>query len=157
MEKADVLKFSIKSAEFKDAVFILALDYPTISHHTSKTILHYGHNVYEKQMTASSFKICSLRTRLMYRHDTTISQHKIYFQCMNTKDKTYSNFTILCCSLPYSPLSFCIALIFKTNTAVRANSGWYIQIQLRVLTQGQCSYIMSSWYNEVLPIRLLFL
>lgn len=30
MEKADVLKSNIKSAEFKDAVFVLALDYPTI-------------------------------------------------------------------------------------------------------------------------------
>lgn len=59
MEKADVLKSNIKSAEFKDAVFVLALDYPTISHHMSKTILHYGHNVYEKQMTASSSKFAA--------------------------------------------------------------------------------------------------
>lgn len=59
IEKADVLKSSIKSAEFKDAVFILGLDYPTISHHTSKAILHYGHNVYEKQMTATSSKFAA--------------------------------------------------------------------------------------------------
>lgn len=50
IEKADVLKANIKKAVFKDAVFILALDYPTISHHASKTILHYGQEVYEKQM-----------------------------------------------------------------------------------------------------------
>jgi len=99
MEKADVLKSSIKSAEFKDAVFILALDYPTISHHTSKTILHYGHNVYEKQMTATSSKFAAY-IQDMYSDDTAVSQHKIYFQPMRTKDKTYSNFTTLCCNLP---------------------------------------------------------
>lgn len=59
MGKTDVFKSSIKSAEFKDAVFILALDYPTISNHMSKTILHYGQNVYEKQMTASSSKFAA--------------------------------------------------------------------------------------------------
>lgn len=64
MEKADVLKSSIKSAEFKDAVFVLALDYPTISHHMSKTILHYGHNVYEKHMTASSSKFAAYMQNL---------------------------------------------------------------------------------------------
>lgn len=50
IEKVDVLKSNIKSAEFKDAVFTLALDYTTISHHVSKTILHYGQEVHEKQM-----------------------------------------------------------------------------------------------------------
>lgn len=59
MGKTDVFKSSIKSAEFKDAVSILALDYPTISNHMSKTILHYGQNVYEKQMTAPSSKFAA--------------------------------------------------------------------------------------------------
>lgn len=59
MEKADVLESSIKWVEFKDAVFILTLDYPTISHHMAKTILHYAHNVYEKWMTASSSKFAA--------------------------------------------------------------------------------------------------
>lgn len=57
--KTDVFKPRIKSVEFKDAVFILALDYPTISNYMSKTILHYGQNVYEKQMTASSSKFAA--------------------------------------------------------------------------------------------------
>lgn len=59
MGKTDVFKSSIKSTEFKDAVFILALDYPTISNSMSKTILHYGQNVYENQMIASSSKLAA--------------------------------------------------------------------------------------------------
>lgn len=59
MEKADVFKSNVKTAERKAAVFILALDCPTISLRAPETIVRYQHNAYEKQMTALPSKFAA--------------------------------------------------------------------------------------------------
>lgn len=134
MGKTDVFKSSIKSAEFKDAVFILALDYPTISNHMSKTILHYRQNVYEKQTTASSSKFAAYIQYLCIERTLLLLSIKFTFGVWRLK----TTVIVPWCNQPQPPPPFCTALIFDPNTAIRANSGWSIQIQLHALTQGQC-------------------
>lgn len=155
MEKADVSGSSIKRAELKDAVFILTLDYPTISHHMAKTILHDGHNVYEKWMTASSSKFAAYIQGLCIEMTPLSLSIKFTFSIWRLRVRP-TGISELSCSLPQPSLPSSISLIFKTGTAVRADSVWYRQIQIRVLTQGQCLYTVSRWYNDTLPVRLPF-